>query len=135
MNKQAIRRIVMAQVASDGGKGIVDLLDVMPERLMPSAQKAWGRGYAVKDKLLEQACAIVACHKDNDIHFFVTEDEQGIAKFIVYFDVKIENKRWQVSFHSFSENWKKWTRSTAASRGHWDKRNSRETCVELLKFL
>jgi len=135
MNKQAVRRIVLAQVASDGGKGITDLLDMMPNNIMPAAQRAWNSGYAVKDKLLEQACAITACHKNSDVHFFVTEDKQSIAKFIVYFDVKIEDKRWQVSFHSFSNRWAKWAKSTVASRGHWDHKSSREACVKMLQLL
>lgn len=135
MNKQAIRRIVLAQVASDGGKGIVDLIDVMPSNFMPSAQKAWNAGYAVKDNLLEQAVQITACHHDADIHFFVARDEEGVAKFIIYFDIRINGKRWQVSFHSFDERWTKWTKSTMSSRGHWDHKKSRETCQMLLGFL
>ena len=135
MNKQAVRRIVLAQVASDGGKGITDLLDVIPSNFLSAAQRAWDSGYAVKDKLLEQACVIVACHRDGDIHFFVTEDKEGIAHYIVYFDVKIGDKRWQVSFHSFSYIWAKWAKSTVASRGHWDHKSSREACIKMLQLL
>ena len=135
MNKQAARRIILAQVASDGGKGIVELLNVMPNNLMPSAQKAWNAGYDVKDKLLEQACKIVACHNTYDIRFFVTEDKEGIAKYIVYFDVYIEGRKWQVSFHSFDNRWAKWTKSSIPSRGHWDHKSSRETCINMLKLL
>lgn len=134
MNKQAAKAIILAQVASDGGKGIIDLLNALPDTLMPSAEKTWDAGYAFKDELLERACIIVARHHDNDIRFFVTEDKQGVAKFIVYFDVKVNGKRWQVSFHSFSKSWSKWTKSTVASRGNWDHKNSRATCLELAKL-
>ena len=132
MNKQAIKNIILAQVASDGGKGVTDLLEVVPAALKADAQKAFNAGYAAKDELLERACLIVARHRDPDIRFFVTEDKQGVAKFIVYFDVKVNGKRWQASFHSFGvKRWSKWTKSTVASRGNWDHKNSRETCRAL----
>ena len=134
MNKQAAKAIILAQVASDGGKGIIDLLDALPETLMPSTKKAWNAGYAFKDELLERACTIVARHHDADIHFFVTEDKQGIANYIVYFDIKVNNKRWQASFHSFGKRWSKWMKSTVTSRGNWDHKSSRATCLELAKL-
>lgn len=134
MNKQAAKAIILAQVASDGGKGIVELINALPKTLMPSAEKAWDAGYAFKDELLERACTIVARHHDNDIRFFVTEDKQGVAKFIVYFDIKVNGKRWQASFHSFSKRWSRWTKSTVASRGNWDHKSSRATCLELAKL-
>ena len=135
MNRQAIRRIVLAQIASDGGKGITDLLDVVPENLRSSALKAWDAGYAVKDKLLEQAAQIVARHHDKDIRFFVTADKQKVAKYIVYFDFRFEGKRWQASFHSFGDFWSKWEEVSVSSRGHWDRKSSRETCEKLLAVL
>ncbi len=134
MNKQAAKAIILAQVASDGGKGIVELIDALPKSLSVSADKAWNAGYAFKDELLERACIIVARHHEKDIRFFVTKDEEKIAKFIVYFDVHIGGTRWQASFHSFSNRWEKWTKSTAPSKGHWDHKSSRETCLELAKF-
>lgn len=135
MNKQAIKRIVLAQVASDGGKYIRELVDEINGSLKEPAQKAWDRGYQIKDILLEQACKIVARHHDNDIRFFVTKDKQGVAKFIVYFDIKINDKKWQASFHSFSASWAKWEQVSVPSRGHWDHKDSRETCRKLLTIL
>lgn len=136
MNKQAIRRIVLAQIASDGGKGITDLLDVMPQNLMPSAQKAWGAGYAVKDILAMQACKIICRSKDKDIRFFVTYDKSHVALYIIYFDVVIDGQRNQVSFHSFSTGWEKFTRGSTGSMGRWDHKSSRATCEKLVyRFL
>lgn len=136
MNKNAAKNIILAQVASDGGKHIRLLLDELPDNLRKEAKKAYCAGYSAKDELLERACLIVARHHDPDIRFFVTEDTQGVAKFIVYFDIKIDGKRWQASFHSFNKKrWSKWTKSTAASRGNWDHKNSRETCLHLAETL
>lgn len=135
MNKQAARRIILAQVASDGGKRIEELLNALPEAIKPEAETAWSHGYAYKDTLLKQACEIVARHHDSDIRFFVVEDKQKVAKFIVYFDIKVNGKRWQASFHSYSKNWSKWTKSSAASMGSWDHKSSRETCLVLAKAL
>lgn len=135
MNEQAIRRIILAQVASDGGKGIGDLLDVLPEEFKPAAKKIWLKGYRIKDSLLEEACQIIARHKACNLRFFVTEDKEGVARYIVYFDIKVDGKRLQASFHSFSYRWAKWVRGSVASRGNWDHKDSRETCKVLLKYL
>lgn len=129
MNKQACKNIILAQIASDGGKGITELIDVIPNKLSEDAKKAWEAGYEAKDELLERACLIVARHRDPDIRFFVTNDKQRVAKFIIYFDIKVDGKRWQASFHSFNvKRWRKWEKSTVASRGNWDHKNSRESC-------
>jgi len=134
MNKKAAKNIILAQMASDGGKWCRLQFDV-PQCLKAEALKAFRAGYSAKDELLERACLIVARHHDPDIRFFVTEDKQGVAKFIIYFDIKIDGKRWQASFHSFGvKRWSKWTKSTVLSRGNWDHKHSRETCIELCKF-
>jgi len=132
MNKQAALNIILAQVASDGGKGIVELLNNLPSNLYSKAEKVWSAGYAAKDELLERACLIVARHHDAGIRFFVTEDKQGIAAYIIYFDIKEGGKRWQASFHSFNKKrWSKWVKPSVASRGNWDHKNSRETCLHM----
>ena len=136
MNKKAALNIVLAQVASDAGKGITALYDALPEKLWKEADKAYQSAYAAKDELLERACLIVARHNDKDIRFFVTEDKQGITNFIIYFDIKIDGKRWQASFHSFGKKrWSKWAKSTVASRGNWDHKSSRATCLKLAGLL
>jgi hypothetical protein len=136
MNKNAALNIILAQVASDAGKGIVELYEALPKSMKHVASKALKSGYAAKDELLERACLIVARHKDPDIRFFVSEDAKGIAKFIIYFDIRIDDKKWQASFHSFGKKrWSKWLKSTVPSRGHWDHKSSRNTCKELARFL
>lgn len=163
MNKQTAKRIVLAQIASDGGKyvhkvrwaekywiydnteayiqckaeadALCRVLNSVPEKMKDAASKAHKAGYAVKDKLLQQACEIVARHHDSDIHFFVTKDKEGIAEYIVYFDIKIEGTRWQASFHSFGDFWNKWAKSTVSSVGHWDHKSSQETCIQLARIL
>lgn len=142
MNRNAAKNIILAQVASDGGKDISTLVDELMETsvayykpLKEEVLSAWNAGYQVKDVLIENACKIVARHRDPDIRFFVTKDRQGIAKFIVYFDVKINGKRWQVSFHSFSKRWAKWETSTIPSRGNWDHKSSRDACLALAQYI
>lgn len=135
MNKQALKRIILAQIASDGGKGITYTLNSMPEYLQAEAQKAWNAGYLAKDNLMLQACTIVARHHEKDIRFFVTEDKEGVAKFIVYFDIYAKGTRWQVSFHSFNKCWKKWVKSSMPSRGHWDHSYARAVCIRLADLL
>ena len=131
MNKRAAECIILAQVASDGGKRIRTLVDSLPKAFSAKAEKAYAAGYAAKDKFIERACLIVARHHDKEIRFFVTEDLQKVAKFLIYFDVKIDGKRWQASFHSFDKRWSKWMKSTVASRGNWDHKDPRETCLKI----
>lgn len=134
MNKNAVKNIILAQMASDGGKWLYPQFEV-PDTLKADAEKAFEAGYTAKDELLERACLIVARHHDKDIHFFVTEDKEGVAKFIIYFDIKVNGKRWQASFHSFGvKRWSKWVKSTVPSRGNWDHKSSRETCIQLSKL-
>ena len=132
MNKQAAKRVILAQIASDGGKGITDLLDVIPASLKPSASKAWQKGYLVKDILIQQACEIVCRSHDKDIRFFVVEDKDHVADYIIYFDVVIDNKRHQVSFHSFWDGWCRYLRGSTRSMGRWDHLSSRATCEKLV---
>jgi hypothetical protein len=142
MNKKALEAIILAQIASDGGKGIKDLLweiagvdGTASDAFKRKAWAAFNKGYSCKDSFLEEACQIVARHHDDDLRFFVTEDQQRVAKYIVYFDVRIHNVRWQASFHSFSKSWGKWVKSSAPSRGHWDHKDSRATCSALHAML
>lgn len=151
MNRRALISIVLAQVASDGGKHIDKLVEFIHPNgeldkltnyrrnpalwnFMQKSDKVYKAGYENKDKLIHRACLSVASG-DKDIHFFVTEDKEGVAKFIIYFDVKLNGKRHQVSFHSFDKRWRKWCATSVPSLGHWDRKDSRETCKEICKAL
>lgn len=137
MNRSACRAIIYAQLASDGGKREAEILDFIPAHWdYLKMRNIWKSGYSKKDFYIRMACQMIARHADDrDMRFFVTKDREKVAKYIIYFDVRIDGQRWQVSFHSFSEEWGKWVRSSMPSRGHWDRKSSRQTVIKLMRFV
>lgn len=141
MVKRIAISIALAQLSSDYGKyrrmsdaekeEVDELYDLLPS---VDARRAWLQKYNLKDKAIVDAIKLISSTKPKDAHFFVSEDVDGIAKYIVYFDVKIEGKRHQVSFHTFNDL-SKWTKCSVPSKGHWDHRSSRITCIKLLKVM
>ena len=132
-NKTNIKRkiakyIVLAQVASDGGKRISDLRYINPT--------IWEEGYDAKDDLILSAIKEIQHHKNSGCYFHIAEDcsLKGNPN-VVYFNYKINGKRYQISFHTFSYDiWKMYGKNiTKNCITHWDKKSSRDNALTLYK--
>jgi len=90
--KECIKYILLAQVASDAGKGYVSAKS-------NNARKALAKKYAVKDKYITQA--IAAARRTTLVRVSYGVDF-GLGMDIIYFDIRGFG---QVSFHSYKEWW------------------------------
>ena len=128
-----------AQYASDCGKfhklsecerkNTEILAELLPESLRKRAENL---GYRLKDCLIMQAIMQISMQKCGSFRFWVEKDAEGIADYLVYFDVKCE-KRMQISFHSFNGKLRKFCEKSRNSRGHWDEKSSRAACIEMMR--
>ena len=147
LNKSVARLVVLAQTASDGGKSswAEEYDQVLSSieggtRLARSAQSVFYRGYSVKDAFVLQAIEAIAHNKRSGFTFHVTRksfiDSRGMwnESFIVYFNFKIDDEHYQISFHSFNEKLWKYLGGPCSTR--WKKsRDSRESAVALAKHI
>lgn len=86
-----------AQIASDSGKGIEDI----PVRTN-SNDKALEAGYKKKEHYILAALKAIDKHPPCGINYYVqrTGDQNGYPSVLVYFDIKLDGQRLQVSFHN-----------------------------------
>ena len=131
--KSIIKNIILAQIASDGGKNIKTLQN------MKGAKEASKKGYAVKDKYIKTAITLINTTPMSGINYYVEEkpDQNGYPSMVIYFDIKLNEKRYQISFHSPKN---RTTLSHFCSKGRktrWTKEinGSREACIELASIL
>lgn len=91
-----IRQICLAQIASDAGKGLNRVSmreDHGPHR----------NGYDDKIKFIVNAITAINSRRNNkSIWYYCTEcdDQNGYPSVLVYFSVKVDGKRYQISFHN-----------------------------------
>ena len=93
-------------------------------------------GYGTKDGYILQAIRLISSRKESGYNFYVeaAPDQNGYDSYVIYFDFKIEGKRHQVSFHTFSD--KKFAAYVGKGRKtHWDHNlgGSRESCHLLIE--
>lgn len=127
MTKQIASLLVGTQVASDSGKHIWQLYDCLNKKFGNFFRK----GYFGKDANIRKLLNIIEKYHPDDIHYFVVKDCDKIARFIVYFDYKVDNKRFQISFHSFDMELKRYLRKNKNSVASWDHGNSRKNAFIL----
>lgn len=125
----AIRAICSAQIASDAGKGIRDLPDI---------SKTAHTQYAGKTPAILRAIKLVNSQRQSAIHYYVEpcRDQNGYESILVYFDIKVDNNKYQVSFHnpmSRAGELKKFLCKGRKTRWHKNLLNSRETCALLIE--
>ena len=123
-------RIIEAQIASDSGKGLKRL----------NVAKQYSRsykhlGYALKGNPIVEALKLIRANKTR-FNYWCCEapDQNGNDSIIVYFDFKLNDTRYQVSFHNHGvkelRNYINTGRKT-----HWFKQiNSLESCKALQRF-
>lgn len=131
LRKKIAENIICAQAASDGGKGIDEISDLLGEK----TQKACWSGYDCKDYYIFAAICLINKLPDNSFRYSVAWD-RGTGRhgsYIVYFSAKLPQGRVQVSFHCFNSGLEKFFRSGKNHVTHWDQKGSRAACVEMKK--
>ncbi len=133
--RRILRNIIIAQVASDGGKDKPWLVNSLPSALREAGMKAYKSGYSAKDVAIRAALSDIARYNPDCIRFFIMKDDPKKAKYIVYFDIRIGEERKQVSFHT-SCNLKRWVPGCNRSMGKWTPgAGSRQICLEIANLL
>lgn len=125
-DRMIAQSIVLAQVASDGGKGITEIRNICK-----NSRKVNDWGYEVKDFYILKAIKMILASKNSGFRFFVSNDDFTP---IVYFEyrglVERENVVLQVSFHTFDRAFLKYA-NKRKYHGRWDEGSSRGTCMDL----
>ena len=126
--------ILMAQVASDGGKDIKEIRSVLPHSF-----KTWQGGYRSKDYHILLAIKGILRSRDSVFRFRVSkvsdeDDDEMRRVFIAYFEfVDEQGIRRQISFHSFRKEVGKFV--SDRMKIEWDRKSSRETAKFLAENL
>lgn len=129
--RQIARAIVMAQIASDAGKKIYDLRlrgDRGPNEI----------GYGLKEAMIIRALRMIDTNPKMGFNYWceMTPDQNGYPSILIYFDIKADGRRLQVSFHNprSCKALKKWINKGRKTR--WDRvrYGSRSACTELIEI-
>ena len=102
--KECLRAIVMAQAASDFGKG---RYENPSQRLRPRRWKgAQKLGYSLKVLEIVRALKMIDSNEPMGINYYVTidDDQNGNKSIVTIFDIKLPGDRLQISFHSPKSN-------------------------------
>lgn len=130
--QRIIKDIILAQVASDSGKDIFEIVSGNNWKDKKAAH-AVECGYSAKDIYILSAMKLICKSKIANIRFYATNCKEINSK-LVYFDIKIDEKYYQVSFHCFDKEIKKFVETSKKSRTAWSKEiPSRQTCILLGK--
>lgn len=130
VEKKIAEHIILAQVASDGGKDIDDIRNILGQK----SRNAWDFGYQVKDSHIFAAVSLIARYHVRNFRYSVSYgDASGVSgSLLVYFSFHLNGKRYQVSFHSFNDNLVKYIKGSCPTS--WDRKSSREACMALRRF-
>jgi hypothetical protein len=123
--REIARTIIYAQVASDGGKHISDIA-----RINRHTYPIWKSGYDSKDGLLMKAIVLIGKSKESNFRYFVSKGDIHNSS-IVYFNFRIGGRRYQVSFHTFSNKVRRYTVKRGRYATRWDEKSSRDACKVL----
>ena len=125
------REVILAQVASDGGKGIEEIRNILP-----SSFPAYDNGYGSKDYHILRAIHLIVRGKDSNFRFHV-QFRKGDWSPIVYFCYRWAGTKLQVSFHVPNcEEIYNWIKK--GNRGfftRWDQLSSREAVKALAELI
>lgn len=133
--EEVIEHIILAQVASDGGKWIPRF-----KELNSLTEEAYKKGYKVKDDhILSAILGILFLNCHDSVSFYISSDweiyddeEYGLTMpSIIYF----EWNGYQISFHSFSPIWREINRLFGTETTVWDEESSPYTCLTMIDFL
>lgn len=135
LDKYIAKHIILAQIASDGGKGQNDVLErVVP--LLPISEIYYKKGYRAKDHCIIEAIKAIQKNPNTGFYYHVKVDRtlySGAHCFIIYFNFKIGKETYQVSFHTFSNLWR-FVNKKCVTR--WKKKHSsKESAIRLAHYL
>ena len=135
------RSIVLAQLASDCGKCIYELgNDILTADNKLAVDKCRKFEYGIKEFHILRAIDKINCSKRGSFNYWVerTPDQNGYDSILVYFDIKMCGKRYQVSFHTpynrASSKLKSFIGKGRKTRWAKNKLSSRETCKVLIDY-
>lgn len=131
LNRYIAKQICIAQICSDAGKGIRELSF---ENDKTTLYKSVESRYAGKDIAIQRAISkINSLGNKSGFHFYVT-NKSGMSyyPYIIYFDFKVNGKRYQVSFHSGNDIFEKYIKKGTSHRSTWDHESSRQACQKLV---
>ena len=130
--REIAKAIIFAQLASDGGKKVYDLIDEVDCK---GARKCFDRGYASKDANILKAIDLINKGMSEEVAYYVCRDldQNGYDSYVVYFAFRLNGTRHQVSFHSPARGCSFLERYCDEShRTRWDDRvPSRQNCLRL----
>ena len=133
MDKYIAKQIILAQIASDGGKNQKDVLErVLP--LLSISKLYYKKGYYAKYHCIIEAIKAIQKNPNTGFHYHVKVDRtlySGAHVFIVYFNFKIGIDSYQVSFHCFSNMWR-YVNKQCITR--WKKKHSSKESVIKLAY-
>ena len=134
IQKNIIYHIVATQVASDGGKK--DSRKGNPKINIKNGKNYYHLGYEAKVPLLIKTIKLINSAPRCGINYFIEKnkgDQNGYPSTIVYFEIKINNKKWQVSFHTPAHQADELDILPSGRKTRWDKKKggSYAACKEL----
>lgn len=131
--RNIIHNIILAQIASDGGKNIETLQNIK------GAKEAFLKGYSVKDKYILAAINLINTTPRSGINYYIEEkpDQNGYLSLVIYFDIKLNEKKYQISFHSPKNRTSLYHFCSKGRKTRWTKEinGSRKACEDLSLFL
>lgn len=128
--KQIVRCLVNAQVASNGGKGIYDIA------VSPFEKDIARGGYIYKDDFISRAISLINSTRNCGIYYYVApcpELSDWNDCFIVYFNIRVNGKRYQCSFHSFNSRLENLVGGPTTTR--WSRKDSSRDVLKELRDL
>lgn len=123
MNRDRIvaKAILDAQVASDGGKDI--------KEIMHMNKSAWYQGYDMKDNYIEKALNLIVSDRNSSFRYRVVDNDENL---IVYFTCRVNGQKLQVSFHTYGfRKFKRYLKKNDVYHLVWDHESSRDSAMTI----
>lgn len=132
LDRYIAKQIIFAQLASDGGKKDKEVLNRISP-FVPLSEVHYKKGYHTKDHCIINAIRAIQRNPQSGFRYHVKADRtlySGAHVFIVYFNFKIGEERYQISFHTFDNMWRFVNRQCVT---RWQKKySSKEAVIKLV---
>ena len=132
--KSICQDIIYAQICSDSGKGI----EALPFNRMHNGKKCHYYAYDDKNFYILRAIKQIDASKYLGVTYYVCREYEYGDNLIIYFNIKADKKKFQVSFHSPGFDDTNIPLRSYVGKTHiirWDKKSSRSACEHLIKIL
>lgn len=124
-----LEAVALAQVASDGGKGIDRF-----RRVNSLTEEAYDLGYDVKDYYILTAILGCIATGTSSVKWFISSNWE-VDWFDMHSIVYFEWNGMQISFHSFTDTWKRIRDVWGYKETVWDEGSSPLTCLRIMEYL